>query len=237
MSPDGYFTDLSEKQLKPFKLLTTAVQSPGFAPRDELTGRTSDAILLLMTDAERTALDALGYTVAWLESGLLDRERLAEQWERFQAGGTRKTGAYRSQTLAAWLEAGEAISDAQLDAFLSLMSTDPDPKLAQSAIASLIQSPRISTEQLERIARSDPKLMRRHGPLIRRTYLTRRLAEGVTDELIERVIEHQDASVQTRLIRDSRLSRKHAERLAQSGVNMTIRENARAWLQDKKGWK
>ncbi len=190
-----------------------------------------------MTDAERTALEALGYTLAWLEWRLLDRERLAEQYERFEAGGTRKTGKYRSQTLAEWLEAAEAISDAQLDAFLSLMSADPDPKLAQGAIAGLIQSPRISLEQLERIARSDPKLMRRHEPLIRRTYLTRRMAEGVTDELIERVIEFQDASIQTRLIRDPRLSRKHAERLTQRGANMTIRENARAWLQDKRAWK
>ncbi len=117
------------------------------------------------------------------------------------------------------------------------MSADPDPKLAQGAIAGLIQSPRVSLEQLERIARSDPKLMRRHEPLIRRTYLTRRMAGGVTDELIERVIEFQDASIQTHLIRDSRLSRRHAERLAQRGANMTIRENARAWLQDKKAWK
>ncbi len=198
---------------------------------------TPGAILPHMTDAERAALEALEYTEVWLESGLLDRERLAEQYQRFEAGGTRKTGKYRSQTLAAWLEATEAISDAQLDAFLSLMSADPDPKLAQGAIANLIQSSRISLEQLERIAHSDPKLMRRHEPLIRRTYLTRRMAEGVTTELIERVIEFQDASIQTRLIRDSRLSRKHAERLAKRGANMTIRDNARAWLQDKKAWK
>jgi hypothetical protein len=186
---------------------------------------------------DRIALEALGYTTAWLEWGLLDRERLAEQYARFEAGGTRKTDTYRSHTIAAWLDATGAISDAQLDGFLSLMDADPDPKLAQGAIARLIQSPRISPEQLARIARSDPKLMRRHGPLIRRTYLTRRMAEGVTDELIEQVIELQDASVQTRLIRDARLSRKHAERLAQSAINMTIRENARAWLQDKKAWK
>ncbi len=190
-----------------------------------------------MADAEQNALGALGYTLAWLKSGLLDRERLAEQYERFEAGGTRKTGKYRSQTLAAWLEATEAISDAQLDAFLSLMSADPDPKLAQGAIANLIQSSRISLEQLERIAHSDPKLMRRHEPLIRRTYLTRRMAAGVTDELIERVIEFQDASIQNSLIRDSRLSRKHAELLGQRGANPTIRENARAWHQDKKAWK
>ena len=87
------------------------------------------------------------------------------------------------------------------------------------------------------IANSDRKLMRRHEPLIRRTYLTRRMAAGVTDELIDRVIEFQDASIQNSLIRDSRLSRKHAERLAQRGANPTIRDNARAWHQDKKAWK
>jgi hypothetical protein len=190
-----------------------------------------------MTDAERAALEALGYTEAWLESGFLDRERLADQHQRLEAGGTRKTGKYRAQTLTAWLEAAGSISAAQLDAFLSLVGADPDPKLIQGAIANLIQSPQISLEQLEQIASSDPKLMRRHEPLIRRTYLTRRMAAGVTDELIERVIEFQDASIQNSLIRDSRLSRKHAEWLAQRGANPTIRDNARAWHQDKKAWK
>ena len=129
------------------------------------------------------------------------------------------------------------MTDEDLDAFLSRMTADPDTKMAQAAIAELIQSPQTSLEQLERIARSDPKRMRRHEPLIRRTYLTRRMAAGVSDELIEQVIASQDASIQNGLIRDSRLSRKQAEALAQRGANMTIRDNARAWHQDKKAWK
>jgi hypothetical protein len=189
-----------------------------------------------VTEAERSALEALGYTEAWLHAGLLDRRRLADQYERFQAGGTRKTGKYRAQALAAWREAGGGIDDPQLDAFLALMGADPDAKMAQAAIAELIRSPRLSLDQLGRIAQSDPQLMRRHEPLIRRTYLTRRLDEGVTDELLQRVIECGEAAIQTGLIRDARLSRKHAELLARQGANPTIRENALAWFQDKKAW-
>jgi hypothetical protein len=59
----------------------------------------------------------------------------------------------------------------------------------------------------------------------------------VTDELFERVIESGDAAIQTGLIHDSRLSRKHAELLAKRGANPTIREKAQAWFQDKKYWK
>ena len=190
-----------------------------------------------LTDAERGALEALGYTQEWIDSGLLDRRLLATQYEKLQAGGTGKTGRYRAQALAAWREGAPPLDDAQIDAFLSLMRTDPDLKMAHGAIAELIASPRISLEQLERIARSDPKLMRRHEPLIRRTYLGRRLEDGVTDELLEQVIEARDAAVQTKLIRDPRLSRKHAERLAKAGANPTIRANAQAWFQDKKAWK
>ncbi len=73
--------------------------------------------------------------------------------------------------------------------------------------------------------------------MIRRTYLTRRLDEGVTDELIELLIKDQDAAIQTRLIRDTRLMRKHAELLAKRGANPTIREKSQAWFQDKKFWK
>lgn len=186
--------------------------------------------------AERAALEALGYTEAWLESGVLDRALLAEQYERLRAGGTRKTAKYRSQAVTTWLEGAEPIEDDRLEAFLALLAADPDAKLAQSAIAELIRSSRINLDQLGRIATSDPKLMRRHEPLIRRTYLTRRLGEEVTDELIDQVIELQDASVQTKLVRDERLSRKHAEALAKRGANPTIRQNAEAWFQDKKAW-
>jgi hypothetical protein len=190
-----------------------------------------------VTAAEQAALEALGYTEEWLHSGLLDRQRLADQYQRFESGGTRKTARYRSQTLTAWHETGESIGDAQLDAFLSLMAADPDPKLAQTAIAQLIQSPHIRMDQLERIAMSDPKLMRRHEPLIRRTYLTRRMEDGVTDDLLQRVIDLRDAAIQTHLIRDPRLSRKHAELLAKHGANPTIREQAQAWYREKKAWK
>ena len=190
-----------------------------------------------ITETERAALEALGYTEEWLHSGLLERRLLAEQYERLLAGGTRKTGRYRSQALEAWRAGQGAIPEAQLDAFLSLMGSDLDPKMAQAAIAELIQSPRISLDQLGRIAGSDPKLMRRHEPLIRRTYLTRRLDEGVTEELLQQVIDFRDAAIQTSLVRDSRLSRKHADLLAKHGANPTIRGNARAWFQDKKAWK
>jgi hypothetical protein len=59
----------------------------------------------------------------------------------------------------------------------------------------------------------------------------------VSDELIEQVIESRDAAIQTRLVRDERLSRKHAEAIAKRGVNPQIRSNAEAWMKDKKAWK
>ena len=153
------------------------------------------------------------------------------------AGGSRKLASHRAQTLAAWLEAGAgAIDDAQLGAYLALVRGDPDPKLAGPAVAALIQSPRLSLAQLERVARSDRKLMLRHEALIQRTYLARRLEAEVSDDVLERVLALKDASIQTKLVRDPRLSRKQAEQLAQRGANPTIRENAHAWVQDRKAW-
>jgi hypothetical protein len=190
-----------------------------------------------VTEAEHEALAALGYSEAWLEAGLLDRALLAEQFERLQEGGTRKTGKYRAQALASWLAATGPIEDAQIDACLVLTAADPDAKGVAGAVAELIQSPRITLEQLERIARSDPKQVRRHEALIRRTFLSRRLEQEVSDEIIEQVVQSKDAAIQTKLVRDSRLSRKHAEALAKRGANPTIRANAQAWFQDKKSWK
>lgn len=223
----------------PGRIFSTVSVLRGIAPRATLLedGGRAGVVSESISEVERAALAALGYSEAWLQSGLLDRQLLADQYARFQAGGTQKTVKYRSQALAAWREGGEPIDDAQLDAFLALIGAESDAKLAQAAIAALIESPRLRLDQLERIAASDPKLMRRHESLIRRVWFTRRMEDGVTDELFERVIEFRDAAIQTGLIRDSRLSRKHAEQLAKQGANPTIREKAQAWFQDKKSWK
>jgi len=142
----------------------------------------------------------------------------------------------RLETLTAWLAGPGAIDDAQIEAFLAQVREEPDAKLAASAIAALIASPRLGLAQLERIARSDRALMRRHEPLIQRTYLARRLEAEVSDELLERVLDLKDASIQTKLVRDARLTRKQAERLAKRGANPTLRANAEAWVKDKKAW-
>jgi hypothetical protein len=153
------------------------------------------------------------------------------------AASARKLAAARLETLTAWLDGAGRIEDAQIEEFLGRVRSEPDAKVAASAIAALIASPRLALAQLEHIARSDRALMLRHQPLIQRTYLARRLETEVSDELLERVLELADASIQTRLVRDARLTRKQAERLAQRGANPTLRANAQAWLQDKKAWK
>ncbi len=140
------------------------------------------------------------------------------------------------ETLTAWLATTGPIDDAQIEAFLARIREQPDAKLAASAIATLIASPQLGLAQLERIARSDRSLMLRHEPLIQRTYLARRLEAEVSDELLERVLELKDASIQTRLVRDPRLTRRQAEQLAKRGANPTLRANAAAWVKDKKAW-
>jgi hypothetical protein len=190
-----------------------------------------------LTGPERAALAALGYTEAWLANGIVDAVLLAEQFERMQSGGTKKTAKYRGQAVTAWLAGESPLIDEQIDAFLNVMKEEPDAKLPNAGIVELIQSSRISLEQLERIARSDPKLMRRHEALIRRTYLMRQMEGGVSDDHIAQAIEYNDASIQTNLLRDPRLTRKHAELLAERGANPTIREKARKWSQDKSFWK
>jgi len=190
-----------------------------------------------LTVAEREALEALGYTEEWLHAGLLDGALLAKQFEQIQSGGTQKTAKYRARAVTAWLAERSPLSDEAIDAFLNVMKADSDSKLSNSAIAELIRSPRVGLEQLERIARSDEKLMRRHQVLIQRSYLQRQMEGGVTDEDMARVIEFKDAAIQTGLIHDPRLARKHAELLASRGANATIRAQARKWSQDKPFWK
>ncbi len=141
------------------------------------------------------------------------------------------------EALAALRSDAGPLDETQVAAFLDAVRAEPDAKRARAAVAELIESPRLGLDQLERVARSDPKLVRGNEPRIRRTYLTRRLEEDVSDELLQQVIESRDATVQTKLVRDARLSRKQAGQLAKRGANPTIRQNAQAWFQDKKAWK
>lgn len=189
------------------------------------------------SERQGAALDALGYTEEWLLAEMIDGALLIEQFERMQSGGSQKTAKYRAQAATAWLASETPLTDEQIDAFLAVMKADPDTKMSNASVAELIRSSRIGLEQLERIARSDENLMRRHQPLIRRIYLTRQMEGGVTDDHMLQVIESKDAAIQTPLIRDQRFARKHAELLAKRGANPTIREKAQNWFMDKAYWK
>lgn len=189
------------------------------------------------TDAETEALEALDYSETWLASGILDAGTLLEQYARMQAGGTRKTARYRNETLAAWRSSAGALAAEHVDAFVSVMRTESDKKFVNAAIAELIAAPELGLGQLEQLAHADAKLMEKHAPLIRRTVLGCRLAEGVDDELLDQVIESKDPALQSPLVRDERLTRKQAERLASRAANPTIRSNAEAWVKDKKAWR
>ncbi len=189
------------------------------------------------TSEEAAALSALGYSEEWLDLGVLDSELLRAQYERMQSGGSQKTARYRAEAATLWLAVDVSLDDEEIDGFVSLMKAEPDAKLAKSCIAELIRSPRIDLEQLERAARSDEKLLRSQQALIGRTCLVRQMEGGVTDEHMIQVIDSKDAAIQTSLIRDDRLARRHAELLAQRGVNPTIRERAQKWSVDKQFWK
>lgn len=186
---------------------------------------------------EAAALKALEYTDDWLLAGILDTALLLEQFERMQSGGTQKTARYRAQAVTAWLATDAPLTDEEVDDFLMVMKAETDAKFSNSCVAELIQSPRLGHEQLERVARSDEKLMRRHEPLIRRIHLKHQMESGVTDEHMTQVIDYKDAAIQTSLLRDPRLTKKHAELLAKRGANPTIREKAHKWFLDKKFWK
>lgn len=139
--------------------------------------------------------------------------------------------------LAALRSGEEPLAEAQVSAFLEAVAAETDPKRARTAMAELIDSPRLGLAELEQVARSDPKLVRGHEARIRRSYLGRRLVDEVSEELFEQVIESRDATIQTELVRDPRISRKQARQLAKRGANPTIRQNAQSWFQDKKAWK
>ena len=144
---------------------------------------------------------------------------------------------YRAETLAAWREAHAEIDAEQIDAFVTVMRIESDKKFLNAAFTELITAPQLGFAELEQLARSDAKLIEKHALLIRRTVLARRLIEGVDDEILDQVIESKDAALQSPLVRDPRLTRKQAERLASRGANPTIRSNAEAWVKDNKVWR
>ena len=79
-----------------------------------------------LSEVEKAALRELGYSEAWLEAGLLDRALLTEQFERYQAGGTRGAhmvaGAREVKIHGQWIEINAKVS--QIDSYSAHADAD-----------------------------------------------------------------------------------------------------------------
>ena len=101
-----------------------------------------------MEELYQDALQLLGYSERWLQSGILSPERLLGEVKYFQSpDGDPYTEHYRVATLYDFLREREALTDQEIEDFLQLAYEDEDGTMAWSAVLALIACRALTDEQ------------------------------------------------------------------------------------------
>ena len=177
-------------------------------------------------------LRALGYTRAWLDSGVLDDAEVHRQHAAFQIDEDQNPEHWRARTFAAFVDARAGFSDAQLAALVALTDAGPDGNdLRSHRLGELLRSERLTPEQLLDLPRWCPAVL--SAPLqrvYRRMVLRLRLRREGAAACFAELQTAADAGLQLLALADPTLGRDQVLWLAEHGVNKQVRHVGRDQL-------
>ena len=178
---------------------------------------------------EDDSLKKLGYSKAWIDYGHLEESTLTEQIKKFVAGEDPNTEHYRYASFRKILENAQVVSDKLIEELLVLVDSDPDQSMASSVLYQLISRPDISDEQFEFIAKHDhfSPQGRLHKALPKFKLLRELQKNGISDALLEKLMNLDISSIQADLLDRSDLTEHHLQILEQRGRSKAIRNRAR----------
>lgn len=179
-------------------------------------------------------LNLLGYTEKWLQSGILQPDRLVEQVNELQSlDGDPYTEHYRFWTLYDFISYKDQWADQEISDFLQLAYEDEDKTMACSAVLALLQCRSLTDKQFETLP---------FHPVVRlfdtsKTYWQQKLLrtidrEGVKPSVIEECLDKGDDKVHRRLL-EFQLERETLVRLATAGATKAVRNMAKQRLQQR----
>jgi hypothetical protein len=182
-------------------------------------------------------LRALGYTRAWLDSGVLDAAEVHRQHAAFEVDADQNPEHWRHRTFAAFVAARPGFSDAQLAALVALTDEGPDgDDLRTHRLDELLRSERLTAEQLLDLPRWCPAVQ--SAPLqriYRRMVVRLRLRREGAAACFAEVQSAADAEIQLLALADPTLGRDQVVWLAEHGANKQVRHTGRDQLRRRFG--
>lgn len=178
-------------------------------------------------------LSLLGYSIEWIEQGLLTEELLNKQIEELKKDEEEKnivddsTEHYRNAAFYHFIENRNIITDAEIEALIIVANTESED-LYKGAISSLLEKNYLTDKQFEKLA---TYLLSRSefnsSKIITRKRLLRKLRnEPLTPELFETCLNEGDGFVHTILIDIVKNDKEKLKQLAKKGSNKKNRNMA-----------
>lgn len=181
-----------------------------------------------MEEAVVAELELLEYDPVWMEWGYLSAEELQRQVAEYRLGEDPHTEHYRYDSFRQILAGRKAISEEEMEQYLSLTERDPDIGMAQAARVDLLLWRGLTPEQFERLSH-DPRFA---APLFQKLARRRRLVtalevcSAVSEALFAEILAAQDAQAQRILLDGYLLTPEQYTILAEQGVTRAIRNQA-----------
>ena len=97
-------------------------------------------------------LALFGYSAFWLEAGLITPAFLDRQVKEFNDGLDEHSEHYRYAAFIRWVDGKESFTHDEISAFMILIREDSDPDMAESAAFRLLNHPRLTDNQFERLS-------------------------------------------------------------------------------------
>lgn len=173
-----------------------------------------------------SAFDALGYSKAWIDLGILGESDLSH---RHLHAGSEHPEHLRYRDLMSWLSKKQTLSDDETQRLLDLLARDPDNTMATSVLISLVERQNLSLSQLRLVAQKEAQFA---SPLAKKVAEARIRAsvrvDGITDELFQQAVELELKEVQLEMIRSGQLSSDQLEQLGTRGATRAVQNTARA---------
>ena len=182
-------------------------------------------------------LERLGYTMKWIDSGILTPEVLSEQVNSASENTDSKFEHERLGVLRKWISERIERSDIQIEAFIEIAQSDPDKNMSGSALMEMLDNGNLTSLQFERIASILPQFGGWTTKRIDRAKIKRENSTiEIEDRIFEKCLSMKDASVYRWLIEHPKITHGQLKKLSELADSKAIRNRAKDSLKSRR-WK
>ena len=179
-----------------------------------------------MTDKELTdKLAKIGYTILWLDYGVLTIDYLIQQEQVFDKSDDQNTEHYRYQTFRHYLSSKSKLLDIEFDNYLRLTFEDNDPLMAGSAAVELFNKTDLTQQQFKKLCKTIGHFGVWTEKVVTRQTLLRQLRTSkLTSELFKECVVNGDSVIHEYILDIADLNQ--LQELVINGKNKKIRNIA-----------